>query len=106
MEAHESPTKPEVKVITYFHIRKIIGQKQLTLKANTVRGMLEELITSLQPEIREELSKVLFKNEEVSPKYRIMVNGRSISLLEGLNTRLKEGDEIALIPAVGGGISC
>jgi len=32
-----------------------------------------------------------------------LVNGRSIALLKGLNTKLRDGDEIAILPPVGGG---
>jgi len=33
----------------------------------------------------------------------ILVNGREISVLNGLETKLKDGDEISLIPVVHGG---
>jgi molybdopterin synthase sulfur carrier subunit len=33
----------------------------------------------------------------------IMVNGRNIALLKGLDTKLKDGDEIVILPPTAGG---
>jgi molybdopterin converting factor small subunit len=32
-----------------------------------------------------------------------LVNGKNINALEGFNTKLKQGDTIAILPPVGGG---
>ena len=37
------------------------------------------------------------------PNALILVNGREISVLDGLNTAVKDGDEIVFIPVVHGG---
>lgn len=34
---------------------------------------------------------------------QFLINGKSITTLEGFRTRLKEGDKVAIIPPVGGG---
>jgi molybdopterin converting factor small subunit len=34
---------------------------------------------------------------------KLLVNGRDIDFLNRLETKLKEGDEVALFPPVGGG---
>ncbi len=34
---------------------------------------------------------------------QILVDGKNLSSLEGLETRLSDGDEVALMPPVGGG---
>jgi len=33
----------------------------------------------------------------------LLINGRSITTLQGFETRLEEGDSFAIIPPVGGG---
>lgn len=33
----------------------------------------------------------------------VYVNGRNISFLGGMNTSLKDGDEVMILPAIGGG---
>ncbi len=37
------------------------------------------------------------------PRVRILVNGQDIAFLSGSGTELQEGDEILLLPMVGGG---
>ena len=39
----------------------------------------------------------------VLPYVRIMVNGQTIEFLEGMETVLKEGDEVLILPPVSGG---
>ncbi len=41
--------------------------------------------------------------EDPKPNALILVNGREISVLEGLETKLKDGDEIVFVPVVHGG---
>lgn len=40
---------------------------------------------------------------EPKPHALILVNGREISVLKGLNTKVKDGDEIVFVPVVHGG---
>jgi len=39
----------------------------------------------------------------VPPYVHIMVNGQTIHYLEGMETQLKEGDEVLILPPVSGG---
>ena len=41
--------------------------------------------------------------EEPKPHALILVNGREISVLKGLDTKLKNGDEVVFVPVVHGG---
>ena len=34
---------------------------------------------------------------------QILVNGQSVSTMKGLNTKLSDGDQVAILPPVGGG---
>jgi MoaD family protein len=43
------------------------------------------------------------KTGEVKGFLQFLVNGRSASTLDGLNTKLAKGDVLAIIPPVGGG---
>lgn len=40
---------------------------------------------------------------EVKGFLQFLINGRSASTLEGLDTKLEDGDVLAIIPPVGGG---
>jgi molybdopterin converting factor small subunit len=37
------------------------------------------------------------------PKIRILVNGQDIGFLHGMETELRDGDEVIILPLVGGG---
>ncbi len=41
--------------------------------------------------------------EKPTPNALILVNGREISVLEGLDTKVKDGDEVIFVPVVHGG---
>ena len=83
-------------------LRQISGKTQLTV--NFQEGMsLKDLITKISQEmplLQKTLSDQL--NDSRSNAL-ILINGREISVLNGLETKLADGDEIVFIPVVHGG---
>ncbi|MGA9387380.1 MAG: MoaD/ThiS family protein [Candidatus Bathyarchaeia archaeon] len=65
---------------------------------------LRELITKVVEE-QPKLKRVLIDPELDDPRTNVLmlVNGKEISVLKGLDTKLKDGDELTLIPVVHGG---
>ena len=43
------------------------------------------------------------KQGNLRSNFQLLVNGRSIATLQGLHTKLKSGDEVTIVPPVGGG---
>jgi len=43
------------------------------------------------------------KHAQIQLHFQLLVNGKNITHLQGLNTKLKDGDEITIVPPVGGG---
>lgn len=66
----------------------------------TVMGLVET-ITKQAPSLRRQL--VDEQLETPSPNALILVNGREISVLKGLATAVKDGDEVIFVPVVHGG---
>ena len=64
----------------------------------TISHLLEELLQDSL--IR---SVLLEENQEIKSEITILKNGREIKFLEGMETVLESGDEIAVFPAVAGG---
>ena len=52
------------------------------------------------PQLREDLGENL---ELVGEEVQVLVNGRNIDFLQGLETRVRDGDTLALIPPAAGG---
>ena len=67
---------------------------------NSVGDLMTALIKKL-PEIESSLVDQYAENS--SPNALILVNGREIGVLAGVNTILKDGDEVVLVPVVHGG---
>ncbi|SHM27754.1 molybdopterin synthase sulfur carrier subunit [Caldanaerovirga acetigignens] len=91
----------KIKVITGSEIAKIVGahEKIIYLPEGAT---VNDFLTYLKTEYGEPMEKFLFKsNRELSQV--VMVNGKNIAFLEGKDTKLKDGDEIFLVPIAAGG---
>ncbi len=62
---------------------------------------LVQKITRHSPGLRRNI--VAGERKDARPNSLILVNGREISVLEGLETALKDGDEVVFVPVVHGG---
>lgn len=76
-----------------------IGKHKLTLciprNRATVKDLIEYLDSKLKPGFK---NLILDDSGNVRYPISIMVNGRRIDFLEGLDTRLKEGDRVCFSP--------
>jgi molybdopterin synthase sulfur carrier subunit len=68
------------------------------------RFSIGELVNELAEELPELKRSLIDRQlEDPRPNALILVNGREISVLNGLETQLKDGDEIVFVPVVHGG---
>jgi molybdopterin synthase sulfur carrier subunit len=84
-------------------LRRVSGGDELALDCKggiSIRELMNE-ITKDMPALK--LSLIDQQFEDPRPNALILVNGREISVLNGLETNLKDGDEIVLVPIVHGG---
>jgi len=89
-------------------LRMAVGADEVEIseKARNVGDLLEELTRRFGPEVRRHIFDPGTK--ELSPSLIVLVNGHSVKMLEGLNTRLLEKDAITIdnvdiMEIVGGG---
>jgi molybdopterin synthase sulfur carrier subunit len=84
-------------------LRHVSGASELALdyKPRISVGELVAKIIKQTPEFKRSLIDEQLENS--TPNALILVNGREISVLNGLETKLKDGDEVVLIPVVHGG---
>jgi MoaD family protein len=84
-------------------LRHLSGKKQLTLQFQegaSIKTVVENLSQTIP-----QFKNTFCETELNSPKSNslILVNGREISVLEGYETKLCDGDEIVFVPVVHGG---
>jgi len=75
---------------------------EVTEGTPTVRSVISQLVSGKE---YESLRQLLFKNGSSDPRPNalIMVSGREINTMSGLETALTEKDELALLPVAHGG---
>ena len=88
----------EVYIPTPFR-RATENKDRISMEAADVRRLLDEL------EDRYDGLRGLVRNErgDVHDHVNIYVNSEAIETLQGLETTLKDGDEVSIIPALAGG---
>ncbi|MFB0501850.1 MAG: MoaD/ThiS family protein [Candidatus Bathyarchaeia archaeon] len=92
----------EVKFLGVF--RQFSGRTRIPVKLEkpaTVRKAIEKLTEAFSSEFRRML--VDPELEDPRPNALVLVNGKEISVLGGLETEVEDGDEIVLVPVSHGG---
>lgn len=85
--------------------RSTVGKESIEVnigKGEKIVDLVKEVLHRID---KTELQKTLMDSElnDPRPNNVILVNGREINSLNGLETVLQEGDEITLIPLIHGG---
>jgi MoaD family protein len=84
-------------------LRSISGKSKVSIKAKDSVPLSEVIkqVIEEQPKIKRALIDP--ELEDPRPNTLILVNGKEISVLKGLDTIVEDGDEIVLVPVVHGG---
>jgi molybdopterin synthase sulfur carrier subunit len=93
-----------IKVKPFFYLKELLGAKELILELPaeaTVLEVIEELTRRSNHALKEAI--IDSNTGQIKPYYRILLEGRDLSCLGGLNTKLSDGDIISLFPPVAGG---
>ncbi|MCK9519858.1 MAG: MoaD/ThiS family protein [Dehalococcoidia bacterium] len=81
-------------------LRNLTGDKStVTADGDTLSGLIVNL-EAAYPGIRERL---LDDGGELRRFVNVYVNGDDVRFIDGLDTALKESDEVSIVPAVAGG---
>jgi sulfur-carrier protein len=64
---------------------------------------LRELVTALAGRYGTSFRRAVFSDDELNGEIIILVNGRNVLYLQGLDTPLKADDEVSIFPMVAGG---
>ncbi len=89
----------------YFHLQKAMQSKPL-VEVEKEAATIRDVLGDLSIRFGRELTELIFHPEAEEPASHIivLVNGRNyLSMPDGLDTQLKDGDEMALFPPLAGG---
>jgi len=84
-------------------LREIVGKKEEEFefsKGTTIRELLKHLSESYGQAFKE---YIYSERGRVKSHLEFLVNGKSITTMKGFETKLDDGDKIAIIPPIGGG---
>jgi MoaD family protein len=84
-------------------LRHLSGKTEFTVSFQEVIS-IKELVSKITQEFPD--LKHTFSDQELNDSRSnslVLVNGREISVLNGYETKLKDGDEIVFVPVVHGG---
>lgn len=101
----ESQANLTIKVTVRFFttLREITGQKEEQVELSsppTVSSLLKQLSKRHGKEFGD---YVYDESGNVRGHLQFLVNGQSVTALRDLRTRLNDGDQLAILPPVGGG---
>ncbi|HAV40592.1 MAG: ubiquitin-like small modifier protein 1 [Aquificota bacterium] len=75
------------------------GQGEVQVQASTIREAIEKL-EEVYPGFKE---RILDEQGEVRKFVNLYLNDEDIRFLKGLDTELKDGDVLSIVPAIAGG---
>ena len=75
------------------------GADEVSAQGNNIKSMVEDL-ESNYPGIKE---RICDETGKVRRFVNVFVNGEDIRFLQNMETALKEGDAISIVPAIAGG---
>jgi len=74
------------------------GERQVPAQGDTVRELLDDLIDRF-PGLRTQL----VEDDDIAPFVNVYVEGEDVRTLDGLETPVREGATVILLPAMAGG---
>jgi sulfur-carrier protein len=96
----------KVSVRFFTNLREITGKKEETLEfSDDEKVTVEKILTTLSSQYGKGFVDYVYdaKTREVKGFLQFLINGQSASTMKGLQTELKNGDVLAILPPVGGG---
>jgi MoaD family protein len=96
----------KVSVRFFTSLREIIKKKEETLEfSDDEKVAVDKVLKTLRQRHGKDFTDYVYddKTHAVRGFLQFLVNGNNTSSLDGLQTKLKDGDVLAILPPVGGG---
>jgi molybdopterin synthase sulfur carrier subunit len=93
-----------ISVRLFTTLREISGKRKVVVSFEKGSATIMSVLVRLAELFGKEFKDYLFTEEgAVRGHLSILVNGKGIGRLEEFETKLNEGDQVAIVPPVGGG---
>jgi molybdopterin synthase sulfur carrier subunit len=96
----------QVSVRFFTSLREIVDKKEEVLEfPESETATVDSVLEMLRQRFGKRFVDYIYdrKTGEVKSFLQLLVNGKSATTLNGLQTELKDGDVLAILPPVGGG---
>jgi molybdopterin synthase sulfur carrier subunit len=96
----------QVSVRFFTSLREIVGKKEESLEfPENEKATVNTVLKTLKQRYGKRFVEYVYTPEtgEVRSFLQFLVNGKSATTLNGLETELQDGDVLAILPPVGGG---
>jgi MoaD family protein len=96
----------KISVRFFTSLRELLGKKEETIEfPKAARVTVDNVLEKLKQRYGKSFVEYVYdpKTGEMKGFLQILVNGRSSSTLNGMQTELADGDVLAILPPVGGG---
>jgi molybdopterin converting factor small subunit len=90
-----------ITVTFYGPLERWAGKKTFYAKGSSVQDVLIALETQIGKSVLEHL--VHSKDGKIKSHFHVLLNGKDIESLNGLDEKVRDGDIITCVPPVGGG---
>jgi molybdopterin synthase sulfur carrier subunit len=91
----------KIKIEFFAILREILGMSSMEVECEGTT--IEDILNLLLERFGSVLENVIFEGGRLKDMVKILLNGKDIRGLNGLNTELKDGDCISIFPPVAGG---
>jgi len=78
--------------------QEVGGEREVPAEGANVRELLDDLMSRF-PALRAQL----VRDDEIAPFVNVYVEGEDVRTLDGLDTPVRSGDTVILLPAMAGG---
>lgn len=92
----------KVLVKVFGELRALVGGPSLELELDGEKTTMLVLVRHLEKEQRE-LVEAFMDGDALRQYYILLINGLRADTLDGLNTEIRDGDEVAIFAPVAGG---
>lgn len=95
----------KVKVAYLGYIKQTLGAEQEEQVELKNEALVSDLLMALAEKHGDPFQKAIYKPKELDmkPHYILAVNGLLLNQLNGIETKLKDGDHLVFMPVVTGG---